>query len=42
MQKKYATAKKKKKKKRKKEMIPLTYEENDSHKTENVCHICKK
>ena len=26
----------------KKEMIPLTYEENESYKNQKVCYICKK
>ena len=27
---------------KKKEMMPLTYEENESYLKQKVCHICKK
>ena len=29
-------------KKKKKEMIPLTYEENESYRKQKVCYVCKK
>ena len=28
--------------KKKKEMIPLTYEENESYRKQKVCYVCKK